>query len=60
MSIADARAKVRAALTAVTDTLTMVERDEWVRELELLREVEASLTERLNRREVRRRTEVSR
>ena len=48
-----ARARVRAAMTAVTDTLSKHEVAAWKRELELLREVEASLTERLNQRHVR-------
>ena len=58
-TIPEARAKVRAALTAVTNTLTTAERDEWVRELELLREVETSLTTRLVKR-MHPRAEVSR
>ena len=51
--ISAARRAVRAALTAVTATLVTVEREQWKRELDLLRECEASLTERLNARAIR-------
>lgn len=48
-----ARKAVRAAATAVADTLCLSERDAWKRELELLRQVEESLSERLNARALR-------
>ena len=52
-SIIDARAAVRRAITAVTDTLAREELAAWRAELDLLREVESSLTERLNARRLR-------
>ena len=53
MSLLNARKAVRAALTAVTDTLTTAERVQVLHELELLREVESSITTRLNARAIR-------
>lgn len=53
MTLTTARAAVRRAIAEVTDTLVFAERVEWRAELELLRQVEASLTERLNRRDAR-------
>lgn len=51
--IKTARAAVRAAATAVADTLRLAEKDAWKREIELLRQVEESLSERLAARAMR-------
>ena len=59
MSLLDARKAVRAAISAVTQTLTLAERDAWRHELELLREAEESLTTRLNARAIRPASQLS-
>lgn len=51
--IRKARAAVRAAATAVADSLRLAEKESWKRELEWLRLAEESLTERLNARAMR-------
>lgn len=53
MSLTNALKAVRAAKTAVAESLTLSEREAWIRECALLREVEASLLERLNSRAIR-------
>lgn len=52
-SLSEARARVRAARTAVAETLTLQEREAWRRELELLEQVIESLTNRLHARQHR-------
>lgn len=52
-TITEARAKLRQARTLHAETLTTADREAWKREVELFRQLEESLTERLNSRAIR-------